>query len=361
MEDKLNLEFYQNLARRPAIDVVQDIKEQEHWNESFKNSNGITLYSWRTPWLENTKKNLEHFKYFNRDHSIKVFANELINRPVILVGAGPSLKNNIEYLRMAKEAGVAIIASHHALMYLSQEHIRIKPDYALVLDAGKTWTEYYGDLDFYNDVPLLADQVCDHEQLKLWKGPIFFYRSAQPTEGEVANFLKMEMERIISPNMNGSIIEVGGHVMGAMVSVSRGVMRANTIIFVGADYSFAPEGNFYPFDFTIDKEVPAEHFGGKEGEKLPAPPGVHGMIYDIFGNQVGTSSSYLQFKNVMDIGIKVNMQSTIGTAEDLDFINASEGGALGALVGGNSKWMKYMRLEDAILYAKNKLAIQKVI
>ena len=266
-------EFYKGISRRPLIDVIQEEEEQKFWAKEFEKSNDITLYSWRNDWLKNLKDNKKHFEYFNRDHSVKIFANEFINKPMILLGAGPSLQKNIKYLKMAKELGIPIMASHHALMYLAREDVKVKPDFVAVLDAGAMWDDYFafGEMDM-KDVPLLADQVCNSKQLQKWEGPISFYRSAQPDGSNVGKFLKMEIERLITIAQSGSIVEVGGHVLGAMSSIAMGVMKVDTLIFVGCDYSFSPEGKFYPFDHKIDEVVSTENPDGSFSEK-PAPPG----------------------------------------------------------------------------------------
>lgn len=349
--------FYQALHRRPLIEVEQEKGENEFWENNFKDSNEITLYSWRNDWLKNLKANKEHFGYFHRDNSVKIFFNELINDAIILVGAGPSLEGNIGYLTLAKEKGIKIMASHHALMYLAE--IGVKPDYVCVLDAGAMWDEYFAfDKLDCSDVPLLADMVCNAEQLKKWKGPVKFFRSAIPDAAVVGKFIKMEMDRVVKMERSGSVIEVGGHVMGAMMSLAKGILNANTIIFTGADYCFSPQNKFYPFDHKIDKEVDGKYFD-KPGELLPAPPQAQGQIMDIFGNVVYSTNAYLGFKNVLDQGIKLNKATSLSQGGDLDFINACEGGALGALNGGNSRWMTYLRLEEAIHWADAKRKLKE--
>ena len=349
--------FYKMLARRPLIDVIPEEGEGAFWEKNFNNSNELTLYSWRNDWVNNTKENIKHFGYFDREHSVKVFANELINKPVVLLGAGPSLEKNIKYLKNAKEMGVTIMASHHTLMYLADQDI--KPDFVCCLDAGKQWTSYWGDgkIDCKN-IPLLTEQNSNHEQLKAYPGPVYFYRSTLPDKSVVGKFVEMELKRLVDWGKQGSQIEVGGHILGAMLSLARGVMMADTLIFAGCDYCFTPQGKFYPWDYQIDKTVMMENTDGTVEEK-PAPPPAEGMIYDIFGNSVPTNGAYLGFKNVMDAGIKLNAINALKQNNSLEFINASEGGALGALKGGNSKWIKYLRLEDALIYAKAKRDLKK--
>jgi len=104
MGEVVEVDLYKELARRPLIDVVPEPGEADQMTKEFEGSNDITLYSWRNEWLENTKKNLAHFKYFHRDHSVKVFHNELVNKPIILVGSGPSLQNNYKSLVSAKDS-----------------------------------------------------------------------------------------------------------------------------------------------------------------------------------------------------------------------------------------------------------------
>src|SRR3990167_6183256 len=94
--------FYKAISRRPLIDIIPEDGEAATCEKNFSNANNLTLWSWREIWKKNTKENLEYFKYFNRDHSAKVFANECINEPIILVGAGPSLEKNMSSLKLAK-------------------------------------------------------------------------------------------------------------------------------------------------------------------------------------------------------------------------------------------------------------------
>jgi len=355
MEVKMD-NFYEQLARRPKLDLVIEPEEKEFWTKTFEGSNQITMYSWaRAGWIENLRDNKKHFGYFHRDHSVKIYANELVNSPVILVGAGPSLELNIEALKLAQEKKIPIMASSHSLMYLADHNI--KPDWVVMLDAGKMWTDYlhFGEMDM-TDVPLIADQVCDPATLKAWPGPVKFFKSASPEESSIAKFVQMEMNRLVPIRENASIIEVGGHVMGAMLSMARGIFASNTIIFMGADYcaDFKPDGpgKFYPFDKKIDQVVNTENPDGSYSDK-PAAPHYDGQVSDIFGRIVATNGSYLGFKNVMDSSIKMNKLAS-NPAEDLDFINATEGGLLGALKGGLLKHMLYMKLQDAIFYAESK-------
>lgn len=356
MEELDKRDFYFRVNRMPRLDLVPTEEERTFWNKTFVNSNDLTLYSWRNEWTKNTKANLEHFKYLNRDHSVKVFLNELRNQPVILVGAGPSLANNIKDLKIAKEKGIPIMACSHSVMYLAQEEI--VPDYVVILDAGATWDDYFLNTKLNcKNIPLLADMTCNAEQLKKWEGPVYFYHSASPDGSNVAKFVKMEINRIVNDYEKPSVIEVHGHVMGAMTTLAMGIMQANTLIYVGADYCFDKKAKFYPFDFTIDKEVDGAEFGSP-GKKLPAAPAQDTYCKDIFGNLLTSSGQYLGFKNLMDWIIK-NTKSAMYNS-DLEFINATEGGIFGALEGGLSKYMRYLTLEDAIYMADAKRAKLKV-
>ena len=337
--------FYEAISRRPLIDVVAE-QDEIDFNKAFiDSSNDITLYSWRGEWLKNLKLNKDYFGYFNREHSIKVFANELLNRPCILVGAGPSLQENIEQLRLAKQLGIKIVACNHSFMYLADYDI--KPDFVVMLDAGEHWDEYVKSSDeFKKGIPLFVDQVCKHDQIKEWSkiAPVYFFRSENPKESNIGKYLLMEINRIATPYESGSTISVGGHVVAAMTSIVNGLFNSTTLIYCGNDYAFSPHGKFYPFGKKIDEWV--TH---KTGEVTAAPPGIDGAINDIFGNPVPTGRAYLGFKNTMDMATR-----EIAIATGKDIVNASEGGAFGALVGGNSRWLRYLTLDDAIWMAHEK-------
>lgn len=343
------MDFYTKVARRPLKELDQSKSAEtfdnhiKHWQKQFENSNDITVWSWREIWKKNIATNLKEFGYFHRDHSVKVFANELIDKPCILVGAGSSLENNMEHLKTAKEMGVAIIASSHSFMYLSD--IGVKPDYVVQLDAGGQWDEYLaGDS---TGVPLLCDITCNTKQLKAWSGPKFFFSSTLNNRTNAGRFYEMERDRICVKSKLGSIIETGGHVGGAMLTLARTIMQSNKIMFTGYDYCFSPDKKFYPFDKEIDKSWTTD-----DGEKRQSPPYTDTTIPDIFGEACETDGSYLGFKTILDNSIRIMKVEQLAKGGDVEFINACEGGALGAIPGGNSKWMQYLRLEDALIATK---------
>lgn len=333
MENSKKLEFYERLARIPLIEhpVIPE-PEQKLKTEAEIGTNDITLYSWRNEWLRNLVDNKAHFRYFNRDHSVKVFYNELKEKPIILVGAGPSLEKNIDYLRFAKEKGIKIMASNHSYMYMIDRGI--KPDFVCVLDAGSTWSESFRLGMPNEDIVLIAEQACNTAHLKEWKGPVYFYRSICPETTNIGKFILMETKRIVKDDEWASQISVGGHTMGAMLSLAKGIMNAQTFIIVGADYCYSPDTDyFYPFKSQYS-----------EYDDIQCPPKV-GAIYDIIRNTVATDPAYLSFKNIMDEAIR-GLRFADPTSE---VINATEGGALGAMEKGNSCYMRYLRLEDALI------------
>ena len=239
--------------------------------------------------------------------------------------------------------GITILAASHAFMYLND--IGVKPDYVVQLDAGGQWDAYLeGDS---KDIPLLCDITCDTRQLKSWQGPKYFFSSTVNQQTNAGKFYMMERDRIVTGNKVGSIIETGGHVGGAMLVLARSIMQANKIIFTGYDYCFSPNKKFYPFDKDIDK-----HWTTENGEKRQTPPIIDGHIPDIFGNMCETDGSYLGFKNIIDNSVRVLRAEQLAKGSDVEFINACEGGALGVVEGGLSKWMQYLKLDDALIAAK---------
>ena len=140
---------------------------------NIEKSNIDTLKLWEEIWLKNIELNKNHFSYFNKDHSIKVWLNENQNNPIVLVGAGFSLEKNIDYLSMCIDNKIPIFSCAHSFMYLND--LGIKSDFVCVLDAGSQWAEYL--IGESRNIPLFADWCCDPVQLKDWMGAVYFYAS----------------------------------------------------------------------------------------------------------------------------------------------------------------------------------------
>ena len=120
--------------------------------------------------------------------------------------------------------------------------------------------------------------------------------------------------------------QTGGNTLGASHYLAKAVLGANPLIFVGADLSFSHDRKFHPFDSPYDKQ-----FAGV----VPCT--------DVFGYRVATWPSYFGFKTWFEHMALGGLGNRPGT-----YINATEGGILGAYPEGNMMQIPQRRLAEVI-------------
>lgn len=319
--------FYAGVAGRPRIFIDTSAQAQSGQNTTaVSGTNEATLFHWRAEWVKNIGENVKRFGYFNKDHAVKVFARENLNNACVLVGAGPSLAKNMDFLKECAGKKIPIMASAHAFMYLSENGI--KPDFVTILDASSRWLEYLRGPS--QGVVLFSDWCCAPEYFEKWEGSIYFYQSDFDRINSIQG--KLIWDELMEASKNAippDTVPVGGHVGGGMVHIAKEILGSSDMIFVGFDYAFL-DGKFYPSDKEIDNpSVPAE---------------ARNSVANILGMPVETVPSYFMFKSMIDQivwGYKM-------ADPKISYINATEGGILGAYPQGNLVCFDYMALDDAI-------------
>lgn len=279
----------------------------------------ITVKSWRDTWISNVKKNHALLGSF-KEHSVgKLWGLCRDKGPAIIAGSGPSLKHNGA---MLKDRGdIPLISCLHNFHFFEDNGVEV--DYYVSLDAGPVVLEEISeggqhDEAYYwektKDRTLVAFIGSDPRLLEKWQGKIFVYNAPVPD-----NAYKEEIDKV---ELFHTYISNGGNVLGACLYLAKGIMGANPIAFVGADFSFSYDKKFHGWDSKYDKDI---------GHVL--------RTNDIYGNKVFTWQSYYAFKNWFDfIALKVP-----GI-----YINCTEGGTFGAYPDGNIMAVKQMDLQDFI-------------
>lgn len=278
----------------------------------------ITVNTWRKTWLKQIQENHDKYGPFKANGIGQLFGL-LKNQPCIIVGSGPSLKNNVDALKDTK--GIAVISCLHNYQFLEDRGIR--PDYYVTLDAGpitieevseggsKTAEEYF---ESTKDKTLLAFIGTHPDLIAKWKGEVIWFAAPIPDQGLMDEITKIEKFR--------SFVSSGGNVLGASFYIAKAIMGANPIIFVGADFSFSYNKKFHAWESRYDANL---------GQVTYAT--------DVFGNRVCTWQSYYNFK----CWFESRACSVPGI-----YINATEGGILGAYPAGNIMQIQQMALSDVI-------------
>jgi hypothetical protein len=280
-----------------------------------------TIDSWRKIWVEQYKINHERHGPF-KDKSAAQFHNLFRLKPCIVAGSGPSLKNNAKLL--ADRKGIPLISCLHNFGFFERPDINVKPDFYLTLDSGgivlddlteggngaepsKLW-------EATKNHKLLAYTASPPDLLEKWQGEIYFFNSVIPDMAIVEEQEKVEKFRFY--------FSTGGNALGACVYAAKALCAANPIIYTGADFAFDYSSTFHPWKSSVyDKK------------------GQFQRAMNCFGHMVKTWPSYYNFKCFFDY-----LSCTVPGI----YINATEGGCLGAYPEGNIKQIIQMPLEKVI-------------
>lgn len=311
---EIDLEFQQTIPTPP-------VEPRALYKEACGNDD-VTLSTWRDIWLDNTAKNHKKYGPF-KNASVGSIQGLAKNQPVIIVGSGPSLAVNVDRLKDTK--GIKVLSCLHNYHYL--EDRGVKPDFYVSLDAGavtleevseggtKTAEEYYAST---KDKTLIAFIGSHPSLLEKWQGKILWYNAPIPD--------KSIIEAIDAIEKFHTFVSTGGNVLGACFYIAKGIMGANPIIFTGADFAFSYTKKFHPWNSKYDKTL-----------------GAYIRAVDVFGNSVCTWPSYMNFSKWF-----VSRCCSVPGM----YINATEGGVLGAFPQGNIEQIKQMALSEVLeMYA----------
>lgn len=307
-EEKVLLEF-QNIIDQPPV-TPGALHQQACSNDT------VTVNSWRKTWIDHFKANHEKYGSF-AGHSIGALHGLFKNKPCIIAGSGPSLKHNVAKLKDRGEMGLVSCLHNFHLM----EDNGAEVDFYVTLDAGPVTIEEVAEGGKHSpehywektkDRTLLAFVGTHPELLEKWQGKVYFFNAPIPDKEYQDAIDKIEVFDLNVSN--------GGNVLGACLYISKVFFGANPIVFVGADFAFGYDHKFHAWDSKYDKEM-----------------GSVVKITDVFGNKVNTWQSYGNFKCWFD------RTCLLVTGY---WINATEGGCLGAYPDGNLRAIHQKTLDQ---------------
>ena len=281
-------------------------------------NDGPTIERWRETWISNVKANKAYFGDF-KSHSLGNLFGKYRYRPMILAGAGPSLKFNVDELKNRKD--IPLISCLHNFHFLEDKGV--PADYYVSLDAGPVTIEEVSEggqrsedeyWELTKDRTLLAFIGSHPDLLKKWRGKIYLFNAPVPDQKYDEELEKIEKFNVWVGN--------GGNVLGACFYISKAIFGAGAQIFIGADFSFGYDRRFHSWDSKYDKDM---------GHCVKA--------VDVFGNPVVSWQSYINFKTWFDL-VSIKVPGV--------YINATEGGCLGAYPHGNLHTIRQMDLSKAI-------------
>ncbi len=264
----------------PSIRMVRDTVLKERLEDTF-----IRKSSERGQYpqlIGNFKKNIENY-----DAPADELKEDFTGKRVYLVGAGPSLDNNISLLNRAKKNGI-VVAAGTVLKKLLQCGIR--PDYVVATDAKKgVFAQVEGILDA--GIPVLGLSTAYYRYFTDYhaKHYLLCQEGFAPAEEYAAK-------------KGYRLIQTGGSVMTAALSAAL-VLGAAEIVFVGMDMAYTGGKDHVSGTASV-----AEHITGDCR-----------MVEDIHGNPVPTAKNLDMYRRYMERQIE--------GARGVRFVDATEGGA----------------------------------
>ncbi|RUL54189.1 motility associated factor glycosyltransferase family protein [Lysinibacillus antri] len=292
-----NINFYQtNYYRNNEIEttkyVIKTIREVVR-NVILSVGNSVV------DGLDGLKNNLENLMWFEKAKNVAQLKNKYIDKPAIIVSAGPSLNKNIKELKKAKGKAV-IIAVDTILNKLLMEEII--PDFVCSVERIPVVYEYfYKDKNIPKEVTLVGPPLLDFRVFSEFKGDILLpLRSGVAEYKWIQDLLGIDNDNFIGMGSSSA------HVAFGLAEH----LGASPIVLVGQDLAYgSKEGDSHATGTVYDDKV-----NNTKTETLIQDYEVEGY----YGELVRTTYIWGYFKQWFEAQIS-NHQLLV--------INATEGGA----------------------------------
>ncbi|AIQ65878.1 hypothetical protein PSTEL_24980 [Paenibacillus stellifer] len=213
--------IYKRLFMQTFEDLSNDLKD----SMIDQIGNLQTYTTFQNLWITNVLKNMRHTIISS---SVNLLENAWEGSKAIVVGSGPSLQEDISYLKQLKDKCLIIAAgsSIQALQYNG-----IQPHLVVSMDGGEPNLRVFENIDT-SQVPLLFIPQINSDILEIYKGEMVF---ALFTRDLISNYLWSNHS--IPKFLNTSTVT------GTAIQAAR-YMGATEIILMGQDLSY-PQNQFY--------------------------------------------------------------------------------------------------------------------
>jgi hypothetical protein len=301
IESIVNADLYTiptfSLIEHPTEEKIQEsfftaIKTFLHSVYTTSLANLSTTRAFEHWWSHNFICNIPHLLSGVPVDELK---NSWENKPVIIVGAGPSLSKNIDLLQKVK--GRALILCVDTAYRILQRR-NIIPDLIITLDGSPMNAEHMSGCD-YDEIPLLMDVYSHRDIFKRHTSPKVVISSVE--------FHDDWWKKVYGSEFTRSTLALGGSVATAGFSFAR-LIGADPIIVMGVDLSY-PNGQCYAPGALHESRTVNDV--SRDREMYP--------VLDIHGETVYTTFDYLYY-------LRWFQEQTKNI--DRECINATEGGAL---------------------------------
>ncbi|SHI41240.1 Uncharacterized conserved protein [Clostridium cavendishii DSM 21758] len=280
---------YSNIYKDDLNEIYKAIRDESYRCIAEKNTSMIFAEAWFNTLMNN-------LKYMATGTPVNRLKDKYINKPAIIVSAGPSLGKNIKFLKGVDNA--LILSGGRTLRALMDNEI--EPSCIGVIDAGEASYDLVNNYIDKVKAPLLFYDGTNSEVVKNHNGKKLF-----TTNTRFVN--DIWKEKIQSFSIGGSIAHV--------LTFFAGYMGCSPIIFIGQDLAYTNEMGHA--DIALNKKFYKEKSAKEVFSNYISTTDI--FIDDIYGNKVRTS--------VVLNGFRIALEDVIRMFPEIEFINATEGGA----------------------------------
>ena len=270
----------QALRYEPAFRLNPTLYESKFEKEltQFTNStvmNIVTLEAFGASFSRSMLEGVPHILFA---HGVNQLKGRFAGLPAILVAAGPSLQKNVHHLHEAKGRSV-IIAADTVLGYLLAR--RVKPDFVMSVDTQEMTFSKYEGVDIPDDVALVYNPACNDNIVKHFPGPKFVTETFLPVFQWLMHCWppkgSIEGENQCQMHMGFNLAQW---------------MGCDPIIIVGQDLCYTDNRMHVKGGSYLTEDL----------EKAHVAVGV--MTHNIFGEQVRTYTTFLNYKATFELKIQ---------------------------------------------------------
>jgi hypothetical protein len=258
---------------------------------------------------ENTLANLP---YMANAPDVGELKDRFADIPFILIGAGPSLDESIDFLKKVQSKAI-IVASNSPLRKLINSGIQ--PHLVVTADPMEPTLSGFLNVDT-SGLTLACPHSAYPEIVKIFQGRILSWLSVNP----IVERLKEQWG-----HKKGTPIMEQGTVSGCVLDLSR-LLGCKKVLFIGQDMCIRADGKYYTDD-SFYADSGAHYSEQTKGHKLPGNTIdsvlVEGRLYvylKTFENFI-SQNSQVEYRNLARTGVKVKGAPYLTYDEALEWIN----------------------------------------
>jgi len=258
---------------------------------------------------ENSFRNLAHM---TQSPDVGEMKGQFPDIPFVLVGAGPSLDESIEFLRSVQDKAI-IITSNSPYRKLINSGIR--PHMVVTADPMPPTMAGFKGVNS-DGVPLACPFSAYPEIVKMFSGRIFSWCTYNP----IVDLIKSHMGQ--EPGTN---IMEQGTVSGCVLDLSR-LLGCRKVLLVGQDMSVRDDGRYYTNDSSY-ADTGAHYAHSATGQRLPGNTQEKVLVEQrlfvylkTFEQFIAKKDPGVEYRNLARTGVKIQGVPYMDCEAALDWI-----------------------------------------